>query len=98
MMFRPGLCVVAALLLVACPDDPVPIAESPDAGSVVSVDGGVDGGVVAPKHQRVMGVTGGGAELASPNYKLQINVGVPSPIGQGAGGGKTIKLGTGAAR
>jgi hypothetical protein len=104
MMVRVGVCL-AALVLAACPDDPVPIVVS-DAGTTVSVDGGVDGGVgggvdggvTAPSYQRVMGATGGGAEFESPNYKLQINVGVPSPIGQGSGAEKSIKLGTGAAR
>lgn len=93
MRFRIGLFCFVALLFAACPDDPITIAAS-DAGFTVNVDGGVD----TPSHQRVLGVTGGGAELQSPNYNLQINVGVPSPIGQGSGGGKKIKLGTGAAR
>jgi hypothetical protein len=96
MMARVGVCL-AALVLAGCPDDPVPIVVS-DAGTTVSVDGGVDGGVSTPSYQRVMGATGGGAEFESPNYKLQINIGVPSPIGQGSGAEKSIKLGTGAVR
>jgi spore coat protein U-like protein len=94
MRVRIELFGFVALLFAACADDPITIAASSDAGFTINVDGGVG----TASHQRVLGVTGGGADLESPNYNLQINVGVPSPIGQGSGGGKKIKLGTGAAR